>query len=80
MTNFEAITEALSQADAFRCLTRKVISKGWLPIHSKRSEEELVSTIIYRIKQDTSYFGEFIDMLHDIEGMDLVEGELNSEY
>ena len=80
MTNFEAITEALSQAEAFRCLTRKVISKGWLPVHSKRSEEELVSTIIYRIKQDTSYFGEFTDMLHNTEGMDLVARRLKSEY
>ena len=80
-THLETITEALKfHPDAFQSLTRKVKAKGWLPLYSKLSDDDLVYMIINRIGNDTSQFGEFTAMLHDIEGMDLVVHLLNSEY
>ena len=36
------------------------------------TEEELVTIVLGRIGQDASQYGEFIDMLCDIAGMDLI--------
>ena len=78
--HLETITEALkSNSGALQSLSMKVKAKGWLPVSSKPSEEELVSPIIDRIKNDTTQFGEFIAMLDDIEGMDQVVYKLKSE-
>ena len=81
MTHFRTITEELEfYPNAFHLLTMDVKAKGWLPVYSKPSEEELVSSMINRIKHDTSHFEEFTAMLHAIEGMDQVVCILKSEY
>ena len=78
--HLETITEALqSNSCALQSLLLKLKVKGWLPVSSKPPEDDLVSSIIDRIKNDTSQFGEFIAMLDNIEGMDLVVDKLKSE-
>ena len=78
--HLETITEALkSNSGALQCLTLKVKAKGWHTTTSKPSEESLVSLIINRIRLNAHQFGEFIAMLDDIEGMDLVVDKLKSE-
>ena len=78
--NLESITNALkSNSACIQSLSLKVKAKGWLPVSSKPSEEELVSPIIDRIKNNTTQFGEFIAMLEDIKELDLVVSKLKSE-
>ena len=80
-THLEYITKTLKSHEvAFDCLTQKVKAKGWLPPYSKPSEDDLVYIIINRIELEASQFGEFTDMLHNTEGMDLVARRLKSEY
>ena len=60
---------------ASRTLSRKFIEKGWL--HATDSPpEELVTLVLGMIEHDVNQYGEFITMLYDIEGMDLIVGTL----
>ena len=78
--HFETITEALkSNSGALQSLTLKLKAKGWHTTTSTPSEESLLSFIISRIRCNAHQFGEFIAMLDDIEGMDLVVDKLKSE-
>ena len=80
MMHLETITAALkSNSGALQSLSLKLKAKGWLP-SSKPSEESLLSLIINRIRLNAHQFGEFIAMLDDIEGMDLVVDKLKGEY
>ena len=78
--HLESITEALKcNLGALQSLTLKVKAKGWYTTTSKPSAESLLSLMINRIKLNAHQFGEFIAMLDDVEGMDLVVEKLKSE-
>ena len=80
ITLFERITATLkSNPAAFKCLRLKLIEKGWQNAADRLTEEELLCLIADRIKLDASQFGDFMDMLKDIEGLDLVADMLTSE-
>ena len=79
-TLLESITATLkSNPTAFKSLRLKLIEKGWQSTTGKLTEEELLCVIADRIKLDASQYGDFMDMLKDIEGLDLVADMLTSE-
>ena len=80
ITLFERITATLkSNPAAFKCLRLKLIENGWQNAADRLTEEELLCLIADRIKLDASQFGDYMDMLKDIEGLDLVADMLTSE-
>ena len=76
-TNLGSITRALKTTpSASQTLKQKMIEKGWLDPIASPTEEQLVTLVLERIDQDVNQFGEFIAMLRDIEGMDLIVNTL----
>ena len=75
--NLSSITEAL-QLNPFACqsVRQKFKEKGWLTIAANPSEEELVTLVLGRIELDASQYGEFIAILSDVAGMDLIVNTL----
>ena len=72
-TNLDAIVDTLeSNEPASQTLRRKVKAKGWLGLATNLTAEELVTLVLGRIEHDANQYGEFIAMLRDIEGMDLI--------
>ena len=51
-------------------LTRQYKSKGWLDPVASPSEDELVSQVMVRIKDDPKQYNVFISMLKEIAGAD----------
>ena len=76
-TNLDTIVKTLeSNQSASETLRRKVKPKGWLGLATNPTAEELVTLVLGRIEHDVNQYGEFIDMLRDIEGMDLIVNTL----
>ena len=61
-----------SSPSANGTLSWKFIEKGWLAAIANPTEDQLVTLLLGRIEYDANQYGEFIDMLRDIEGMDLI--------
>ena len=71
--NLSSITEALQlNPFASQSVKQKFKGKGWLKLAANPTEEELVTLVLGRIELDVSQYGEFIGILNDIEGMDLI--------
>ena len=72
-TNLSSITEALQlNPFASQSVKQKFKGKGWLKIAANPTAEELVTLVLGRIELDASQYGEFIAILNDVEGMDLI--------
>lgn len=52
------------------------MQKEWIDIIAKPSEEELVTCACEKIKQKASNFETFVEMLHNITGMDQIVTKL----
>ena len=79
VSNLEAITTALkANPSAFQSLSLKLKQKEWQKITDSPTEEELVYLVTDRIKLNASQFGEFLAMVNDIEGLDLVAKRLTA--
>ena len=77
MSNLVAITTALkANPNAFQTLSLKLKEKEWQNCTDSPTEEELVYVVINRIKLNDSQFGEFLAMVNDVEGLDLVAKRL----
>ena len=75
--NLNSIVRDLkSSPSASGTLSRKFIEKGWLDATANPTEDQLVRQVMGRIEHDVNQYGEFIDMLCDIEGMDLIVDSL----
>ena len=57
---------------ARKALAVRYKQKKWLVVTENPTENELVTIALMRIKQDPSQYDEFLTMLCDIEGMDLI--------
>ena len=72
-TNLSSITRALeTNPSASKTLKQKFVEKEWLDLIANPTEEQLVTLVLGRIEQDVNQYGDFIAMLRDIEGMDLI--------
>ena len=72
-TNRRRITGTLkSNPTASKTLKEKFKEKSWLEPTDDPDEDRLVTLILNRIEDDVNQFQEFIDMLKDIEGTDLI--------
>ena len=73
ITNLESITTALQlNPPASQSLRQKCKEKKWLGLAANPREEQLATFVLGRIEQDANQYDEFITMLRDIEGMDLI--------
>ena len=72
------ITTLKSTPDTTDMLTGMYKQKGWVNITVHLTEDQLVSLALDRIKQDPKQYDLFIDMLHDIPGMDLTVNSVTS--
>lgn len=78
--NIDRIVSALqSNPAAKERLELKCEQEGWLEVCSNLTNKELVSFILGRIEQDVKQYDEFIAMLQDIKGMDLILKHLRSK-
>ena len=78
-TSRSSITGALqSNPSASQTLRQKFKEKGWLESSSNPEDDQLVTLILSRIKHDIHQFEEFIAVLKDIDGMDLIVDILTS--
>ena len=76
-TNLSSITRALQlNLSASQRLKWKFQEKGWLSLTANPAEDELVKLVLGRIEQDANQYDEFLAMLRDIEGMDLIVNTL----
>ena len=77
MNNLSSITEALQlNPHASQSVRQKFKEKGWLSIAANSTEQELVALVLGRIELDASQYGEFIAILNDVPGMDLIVKKL----
>ena len=76
--NYDIITALRSTPGATDTLTGKYKQKQWINITGKPTEDELVTLALNRIKQDPNQYDMFIDMLHDIPGMDITVKRITS--
>ena len=75
--NLKAITTALkANPSAFQSLSLKLKEKEWQQVTDSPTEEELVCLVTNRIKLNASQFEEFLAMVNDVEGLDLVSKRL----
>ena len=75
--NLNRITKALQlNRFASESVRQKFKEKRWLTIAANPSEEELVTLVLGRIELDSSQYGEFIAILSDVAGMDLIVNTL----
>ena len=75
--NLSSITEALQlNSFASQNVRQKFKEKEWLKVAANPAEEELVTLVLGRIEQDASQYGEFIAILNDVAGMDLIVNTL----
>ena len=72
------ITTLKSTPGATDMLTGMYKQKGWMNISVHPTEDQLVTLALDRIKQDSKQYDLFIDMLHDISGMDLTVKRITS--
>ena len=61
---------------ASQSLRLKYQEKRWLSLTASPAEDELVKLVLGRIEQDANQYDEFLAMLRDIEGMDLIVNTL----
>ena len=75
--NLDAIVRYLKfNPSASETLSRKFIGKGWLDATANPKEDQLVTLVLGRIEHDVNQYEEFIGMLCEIEGMDLIVDSL----
>ena len=68
-----AITRALKLTHGAReKLSLHYKQNEWIDITENPIEDELVTLALMRIKQDPNQYDQFVSMLRDIEGMDLI--------
>ena len=80
LKNLENLTQHLAlNPTAKHKLTLKYMSKGWLPLHAKPGEQDLIVQVLDRIKHKPSQYGEFVVMLQEIEGTDVIVGKLKGD-
>ena len=76
-TNLSSITRGIrSLPRARRALSLRFKEKEWLDLTASPTEEQLVTLVLGRIEQDANQYDEFLAMLRDIEGMDLIVNTL----
>ena len=79
VSNLEVITTALkANPSAFQSLSLKLKEKEWQKFTDSPTEEELVYLVTNRIKLNASQFEEFLAMVNDIEGLDLLAKRLTA--
>ena len=79
VSNLEAITTALkANSSAFQSLSLKLKEKEWQKFTDSPTEEKLIYLVTDRIKLNASQFGEFLAMVNDVEGLDLVAKRLTA--
>jgi len=70
------VTYLKSNPSASDTLSRIFIEKGWLNVTATatadRREDQLVTLVLGRIELDVNQYGEFIAILNDVPGMDLI--------
>ena len=66
----------VSNPPASKTLKEKFKEKSWLEPTDDRDDDGLVTLVLNRIEHDINQFEEFIKMLKDIEGTDLIVGIL----
>ena len=77
VNNLSSIIAALQlNPHASQSVRQKFKEKGWLPIAANPTEVQLVALALGRIELDASQYGEFIDMLLNTSGMDLIMKQL----
>ena len=80
LENLENLTQHLAlNPIAKQKLTLKYMTKGWLSLHAKPGEQDLIVQVLDRIKHKPSQYGEFVAMLQEIEGTDVIVGKLKGE-
>ena len=73
LSNLDSITRLLKGTPGAReALTVQYEQKKWLGVMENPMEKELVNLALTRIEQDPSQYDEFLTMLRNIEGMDLI--------
>ena len=78
--NFVTIAQHLKEnKDAKKVLTWQYISKGWLDPVTTPSEDELVSLVMVRIKDDPKQYDVFISMLKEIAGTEEIVKKLTGK-
>ena len=79
--NLDAITQVLDMnSDANQRLRQKFQKERWLSVGSDTGGEQLVTVALSRIENDAGQFQQFVDMLNDIDGMDLIVKKLTGRY
>ena len=66
--------------DANQRLRQKFQKERWLSVGSDTGGEQLVTVALSRIESDAGQFQQFVDMLNDIDGMDLIVKKLTGRY
>ena len=78
--NYEKLTQFLEvNVEAKKSLTRKYKSEDWLDPVATPSEDELVSQVMVRIKDDPKQYDVFISMLKKIAGTNQIVKKLTGK-
>ena len=78
--NYATLTQHLeANKEAKILLTRQYKSEGWLDPVATPSEDELVSQVLVRIKDDPKQYDVFISMLKEIAGTNLIVQKLTGK-
>ena len=73
LNNLDRVTSSLrATPGAQEALAVHYKQKKWLDVTENPSVNDLVTLALTRIKQDSSQYDEFLTMLRNIEGMDLI--------
>ena len=77
LANLNKIIRALDlKTGAKKSLRLKFMEKRWLDITDDPSSEELVMVVLERIEHDSGQYHEFIAMVEDTPGLDLIRTDL----
>ena len=57
---------------AHKALTLHYKQEGWLEMSANPAEDELVTLALVRMKNDSSQYDKFLNMLQAIEGLDII--------
>ena len=74
------ITRALQMTPSANAeLSRRFIQENWIEPGVKCSNDDLLNSALYQIRQKASQFQVFLSMLRDMAGMDLVVKQLQGK-
>ena len=79
--NLTLISDAIRQApSALGAVTLKFVEKGWIRGGDNLTPDQICTMALGRIELDANQFGDFVDILKDTRGMDIIAHTLECTF